>query len=594
MSIPVPVGTVPVMPKDAADESPQSPCRSAPYYVSALSVVGVVAALARDAGGAYLIAESLALLLQAASWAAWVYHLWVKRQVRRAGALSDAGLTVTGFLLGGLIALWTGRFDALAITMTSLIAGLLLVDFIAGFFARLQARMDRPVELLRVALRPWGCLILITTILLAIPLATHSGVPDYRHNFWLHIANSAFNAVSAASLVGTSTYDFGAEYALFGQAVIVVTTQLAGFFFAAIGLAMARPFLKSEVRLGTVFKCIAAAQVVAIAFVWTSWHDADVGGLVTRAGWGLTHVGSAIFNSGWTLRADGMAAYFNEPRVYSVVALLSVAGSIGLPILIDLTRRGPVTKGNSGGAAPWKSVPQMEAAAALILLVCLAGFIWVCEAPRFMPEKLVPRRPVDFGGDRVCLRDDMGHRQRWTMSVFISSTLRSAGLQSTPLSEGAMSWPTYFAMLGMMTLGGSVGGVAGGMRVSALLIPLLVLFSGRLGWASRPGGMEARRCLLVGAARIAAVTLLLNVGGVLALSMSTDGTWYETIFDGVAAVGNVGLSTGLALHLTSAGRLAMMLCMVAGRLVPIIMWLNLAARLQRLVGEQPNPEPVIS
>jgi len=582
------------MPKDVTDESSHSACSSAPIYVSALSIAAVIAALARDAGGVYLMAEWIAWPIQAGSCAAWVHHLWINRRVWRDGARVDFGLTATGLLAGGCIALWTGRVDALAVTMTSLIAGLLLVEFIAGFFARLQARMDRPAEILRVALRPWLCLIVITTILLAIPLATRSGVPDFRHNFWLHIANSAFNAVSAAGLVGTSTYGFGTEYALFGQAVIVVTTQLAGFLFAAMGLAMARPFLKTEVRLGTVFKCIAAVEVVAIAVVWTSWHDADAGGMAARAGWGLTHVGSAIFNSGWTLRADGLATYFNEPRVYSVVALLSVVGSIGLPILIDLTRRSPATNGNSGGAAPWKTVPQMEAAAALILLVSLAGFIWVCEAPRFMPEQLVPRRPVDFGGDRVCLRDDMGHRQRWTMSVFISSTLRSAGLQSTPLSEGATSWPTYLAMLGMMALGGSVGGVAGGMRVSALLIPLLVIFSGRLGWASRPGGMEARRCLLTGAARIAAVMVLLNVGGVLTLSMSTDGTWYERVFDGVAAVSNVGLSTGLALHLTSAGRLAMMLCMVAGRLVPIIMWLNLVARLQRLVGHHPNPEPVLS
>lgn len=582
------------MPKDVTDASSHSPCRSAPFYVSVLSIAAVMAALARDASGVYLIAEWLAWLIQAGSWAAWVHHLWINRRVRREGARVDFGVTAAGFLSGGCMALATGRFDTLAVTMTSLIAGLLLVEFAAASYSRLQARMDRPAELLRVVLRPWGCLILITTVLLAIPLATRSGVPDYRHNFWLHVANSAFNAVSASCLVGTSTYGFGAEYALFGQAVIVVTTQLAGFLFAAMGLAMARPFLKSEVRLGTVFKWIAAVEVVAIAVVWTSWHDADAGGMAARAGWGLTHIGSAIFNSGWTLRADGLATYFNEPRVYSVVALLSVVGSIGLPILIDLTRRSPATNGNSGGAAPWKTVPQMEAAAALILLVCLAGFIWVCEAPRFMPEELVPRRPVDFGGDRVCLRDDIGHRQRWTMSVFISSTLRSAGLQSAPLSEGAMSWPTYIAMLGMMSLGGSVGGVTGGMRVSALLIPLLVLFSGRLGWASRPGGMEARRCLLVGAARIAAVTLLLNVGGVLTLSMSTDGTAYERAFDGVAAVSNVGLSTGLALHLTSAGRLAMMLCMVAGRFVPIFMWLSMVARLQRLVGVQPNPEPVLS
>lgn len=587
-----------MLPVGSAEQSHDSKSR-VPAYLPALAVMAAGATLARSADNEYLVPGWLAFSLQFPALIAWCIFVWGSECNK-----VDRAFTITAISLGSLLAISVGHLDALAVTTTSFICGMLSIDLLTRKFHEFSARLDRPIEALRSLMPSWFLLIFLITVVLALPIATRSGVPDYRHNFWQHIGNSAFNAVSAACLVGTSTYSFRDEYATLGKAVIVMTTQLSGFMFAAIGLAIIRPFLKTRVSLASVCKCLVALQLIAIIVTFTAWHDSDVSGSAARLAWSFIHVGSAFFNSGWTLRPDGFATYLNEPRVYASIALLAIFGSIGVPILIDLVR-GPdnvekkvkssdrrepaVARGGVSGrtihnpamSSPCSLLPPYEAVAALTLLVCVAGFLWVCEAPGFLSDSLVPRRPVDFGGGRVCLRDDIGHRERWTLSVFIAATVRSAGLQSTPMSEGALSWPSYAAMIGAMILGGSAGGMAGGFRVTALLLPLIVIFSSRLRWASVPGGMEARKILLASPLSIAALSVLMNVTATATLAGTTDATWYECAFEAVAATSGVGLSTGLSLHLTPVARVAMMLFMLAGRMVPIVLWCRLASRVGR-------------
>lgn len=574
----------------AGSDVPKSPASTRrPANVLIFTLIAVAAALARAADGRLLIPDGGVFALQLPALVSWCHLVWTSR--RKPGNTADGVLTLVAVGLGASLAINAGRLDSFFVTTTCYIAGSLFVDELTRVFSRLADSIDRPRDVLRAILPPWLVLIVLATILLSVPVATKSGVPDYRHNFWLHIGNSAVNAVSVACLVGTSTYSLGEEYSLFGKWVIVVLTQVVGLFFAAIGLAIIRPFLHSTIPLQKVVKLAIALQIIGILVMSTAWHDADAPSPLARTWWGLIHSQSALFNSGWMLPSDGLAQYFKTPAIYTTVLLLAITGAIGLPVLLDLLRRRPHTASHQfRPLPPWKQLPQWEAATALALVVGVAVSIWLFETPRFLPDNLVPQRPFDFEGSRVCLRDDIGHRDRWTMSVFIASTLRSAGLQSVPVSEGAMSWPSYVVMIGAMLLGGSAGGMAGGLRTTAILLPLIVIFTGRLRWASQPGGMEARRCLLVGGLQIAAATILLNLAAVLALAATIDATWYDRTFEAVAATNSVGLSTGLTLHLTAAGRVAMMLFMIAGRLVPIILWLRLTARLHELAPSATEPE----
>ena len=492
--------------------------RSRVPFLIVLGVIAVAATLARDANGrAYLPMWALAIA-QTPLVVVWAIS------VQKAGRLIDRALLCVVATGAAAMALRQRSAEVFYTATTSFIAAQLLLEWLVGVYRRIDDRVLEPAGLLGLVLRSWAAVVVAGTILLSLPLATHSWVPDYRHNFWLHIVNCAHDAVSSACLVGLGVYDFGGNYAMFGQLVIVALTQLSGMAFAALGLAAVQPFLSRVIRLREVLIVSLVVQVVANLIMAPFWSSGDATGWAQRLLWGVVHAGSALWNSGWMLRSDGLSAYLSDTVIFSTLALLTIAGSLGVPVLIDLIRgtagRGPIPQ------PVWRGLASWEAGGALVLLVLGAGLLFFFETPRVVPERLVSARPVDFGEGRVSIRDDIGPRARWSMSAFQSATLRSAGLQSFPLSQGAISWPSYGVMLLWMMIGGSSGGVAGGMRLSALLLVAMTLFARRLAWAT-PGGDDVRSRILRRCVWWALLWLLLNVTVVLILALVTDGTGYE-------------------------------------------------------------------
>jgi trk system potassium uptake protein TrkH len=195
-----------------------------------------------------------------------------------------------------------------------------------------------------------------------------------------------------------------------------------------------------------------------------------------------------------------------------------------------------------------------------------------------LPDAWVPERPVDLGSNRIALGDEMPRRTRWSRAVFVSATLRSAGMGSTPVTQGALSWPSYGLLCLGMFVGGSAGGVSGGLRTSGLLLLCICLFSGRDTWNSLPGGPAARRTIVRRSLMFLPLWLGLNIISIALLAVTSGGTAYELVLDGTAACNSVGLTTGLSLHLTWAGRLSMIAIMIGGRVVPVAYWLAVSRR----------------
>jgi trk/ktr system potassium uptake protein len=546
-------------------------------HLQVLAGLAAAAALARDASGVAYLPDWVLALAQTP-----LVLVWTLGQKGGNGSTGKASRPLDGALhslvaLAAAVIAWRFRSPGVFFTATTcFIVAQLVLGWLAELYHRVDKRILEPAGLLPLVGRSWSLIVIAGAVLLTLPAATHSWVPDYRHNFWLHVVTSAHAAVSSACLVGGGVYDMGSDYTLFGQVVIVTLTQLSGMAFAALGLAAIQPFLSRVVRLRTVLLALLILQLVAILIMAPSWSPADAEGLLQRVWWGVVYAGSALWNSGWMLRADGMAAYLSNSVIFSVLALLAIVGSLSLPVLLDLIGASESHhRASSPARTPWRRLPSYEAGGALVMLLLGASLLFLFETPQIVPVRLVPSRPLDFGEGRVSIRDDIGHGARWSMCAFQSATLRSAGMQSFPLPQGAISWPSYALMLAWMAIGGSAGGVAGGMRLSVLLLPALALFLGRSAW-SMPGGEIVRTRLLRGCTRWILLWLLLNVTVVLGLASLTDGTWYECVFEAVAAINGVGLSTGLTLHLTWAGRLAMIVIILLGRLLPVAFWLGLS------------------
>jgi len=585
-----------IKPDDAlAADGPARPAGSG--WLTAAVTVAAAAVLARRADGVSVLPTWALCALQIAAVAAWLHWRCGWFGLGGGGPYSgvDRWLTVLTAAAAVDLSLHRGRPEIGLTAMTLFAAGLLLLDAGGRLYERLEAAAACPGRVLRLLAGPWAGMILLTTVLLSLPIATHSAAPDYRHNFWDHILNSGYTAVSAACLVGTSIYGLGDDYSLFGRAIIVVATHLAGLAAAAVGLATVRPFLLHAWRLRTVWMVGLGLEAAAIAVMVSSWRPEDAASFSARLGWGVVHAGAALSNSGLILRHDGLARYLGDSAVFTAITTLAVVGSLGLPVLLDLLlgRRGsPVAapgdprNGPAAGAMPypWHSLPSAEAVTAFLLLLGGAALLWFFETPWpadypwSLPDRWVPQRPLYFEDGGGSLRDDLPGTRRWTLAVYTSATLRSAGLQSVAVAEGALSWPGFGTVLLWMFLGGGVGGTAGGLRTAALALPVLCLLRRRR-WAETPGGESVRRLIWRAVLPWWPVWAAVNAGSVWLLHVSGAVYGSDAALEAVAAVNGVGLSTGVAIHLTWSGRLAMILLMLVGRLGPTAYWLALSDRL---------------
>lgn len=570
----------------------------------AAGIAGIAAAagaLFRGPDGALWASAWASALLQLPLAAGWFGRRFLKSTVpsepnapglgagaaphRDGHGASDRTLGILVIVGAAVLAFHNSSVDVFFSAITTFILGSAAVDRLAALYRRLERGITEPHGVVRALARPWGMMLVVATALLSLPVATKSAVPDYQHNFWLHVLSSGYSAVSAASLVGTSVYSLGGDYTLFGQCVIIIVTQLSGMGFAALGLAAIRPFLKNDIPLRDVLLIAFILQVVAVAILGFAWPVGPAAEGFGRLGQIILYTTDAIWNSGWTLGPDGLAPHLSHAAVFTTITTLAVVGSLGLPIILDLIRdprgrrTGRVVTARPAVLPPWCRLAPWEAGAALALLVAVALLVFFFETPRFLPDGLVPSRPVDLGVGRVSIRDDHTHQERWTLSVFVSATLRSAGMQSMPLSPGAISWPTYGVVLLSMIVGGSLGGTGGGLRTTTVLVAAIALLYGRAAWSAHQNGTKVRRLLMARAVMYVPLWLGLNGAAVALLFATTDGTWYERLFDATAAINGAGLSTGLSLHLTAAGRLSIMAVMVLGRWLPYLYWVNVACKL---------------
>jgi len=553
------------------------------------AVVAAGAALARDAGGQYLLPAWLAMLLQAPAVLVWLHarcNWFGLGEAGGSGSLwqrfstGERRLTAMALLAAAGLAVHLRSADAFIIGATAFVTGQLLIDAAAGLYRSVREAIERPLTLLRRLLSAWFMVIFAASALLAIPLATRSSVPDYRHNFWSHVLAACFDAVATGCLIGPGIFSFAEDYSLPGQAVMLMTAQFAGLCFATLGLCVFQRLVGRNIPLRRFLMTLIALQGIGTGVIWLGVARADGSAGPVQLWRALCIASSAIWNCNLLPQPGGLTASLHNPFVFSAVTSLAMIGSIGLPIIWSLIFPGGwrTDRDAQSPRGVFAGLPHCEAAAAFVLLAGGAMLVFLLESPRFLPEGFVPSRPLELGGSQVPLRDETDHAERWRRSVFLSVALRSAGLQCAPVAEGAISLPMYVLCLTLMFIGGGAAGVAGGVRTTAILIPLIVLLSGVRAGGQVDDGATLRRRLSWMTLLWFTLWTLINAASVAGLWLTTQASGYEILFDALAATNGVALSTGLLPHLTWLGRLMIIAVMIAGRWLPAAFWIWTARR----------------
>ncbi|HEY8470910.1 MAG TPA: potassium transporter TrkG, partial [Longimicrobiales bacterium] len=273
----------------------------------------------------------------------------------------------------------------------------------------------------------------------------------------------------------------------------------------------------------------------------------------------IFHAVSAFCNAGYTVFRGGLAPFAGDPVTQTIFITLVVLGGLGFLVLEELrlfATRSPRPRLSLHARLVLVATAALIALGAILFLLfewnnALSPFPWYV-------------RPFQ--------------------AVFLSVMPRSAGFST--LDYGELTSASLFLTLLLMTIGGSPGSTAGGVKTTtvALLVALAVArLRGRLaadafGRTIPESTIQRAIGLVVLAIALTAAAILLlqltELGGV-PYSAAPERFWALT-FEAVSAFNIVGLSMGVTPDLSQAGKLLLTVLMFVGRVGPFTLVASMA------------------
>jgi len=408
----------------------------------------------------------------------------------------------------------------------------------------------------------------------------------------MSVIDALFTSTSAVCVTGLTVQDTGSYFTGFGHGIILMLIQIGGLglitltaFFALFGrgglgvgesLALRGMMSYENVgQIGRTLRCMIGVtfgfEALGALLLYVSTRaDFPSSGEATVAS--LFHAISAFCNAGLSLYTTSFERYAADVPVNLIMTTLIILGGLGFPVIMNILGRRVLTRGQGRPRSRWsihtKTVFVMTAA---LLIIGTLGF-FLLEA-----DGVLAGRPLG---------------ERFLISYFESVTARTAGFNTVRTSFLAL--PTIFLLAILMFVGGSPGGTAGGVKTVSLGLVLASIWSmfggtGRVEIFKRRVSDSIVREALV----VVAMGILVVSGGTFFLLIAEDLTMKQVLFEVVSAFGTVGLSTGVTPTLSAAGKVALILIMLTGRIGPLTLALAIGQRREQRFYDYAEEQVVI-
>lgn len=422
----------------------------------------------------------------------------------------------------------------------------------------------RDISPMKLILGGYCLIILVGSILLALPVSTREGV-------WTPLTDCFFTATSATCVTGLIRFDTFTHWSLFGQLVILGMIQIGGIGFMTVAI-LALILMRRKIGLSErslMQNSISAPQLGGIIHMTkfialgTVAFEA-LGALllsfsfVPRFGWkkgvyfSVFHSISAFCNAGFDLMGgttgqfSSLTGYVGDWYVNIVIMLLIFIGGLGFFVWYDLgSKRFRLRKLNL------QSKMVLSISIGLVVIGTI-GFM------------LLEYHSSAYEG--------MSVGEKLLASLFQSVTARTAGFNTTDYT--GMSEAGIFLMIQLMLVGGSTGSTAGGIKTTTFWVLCISIFTTFF----RKKNIEAfGRRLEEGITRTAScifMTYLLMTTTVAILISAMEGLPLLTcLFESVSAMATVGLTLGITPSLGMVSKLLLAFLMLCGRVGSITMLL---------------------
>lgn len=403
------------------------------------------------------------------------------------------------------------------------------------------------------------CLILFGTLLLSLPIATHSPITVFA---------ALFTATSAVTVTGLNIIDPGSTFTHFGQIVLAVLIQIGGLGFVTLAVVAALTLgkkigLKQQALVLEAFNQTSVSKIrqTAFAVLKISTSIEIIGVIILTLWWwpkstfvsalysATFHTVSAFNNSGFSLYSNNLTGFVDDPVTILTMSALIILGGIGFTVLSDVSAR-----------RRWATLrPYTKIVLLGTLALNLIGFacIWILEFNN--PGTL---GPLSVQGQALAA---------WFQSV----TTRTAG--SNSIDIGQLTDSSALVMSLLMFIGGGSLSTASGIKVGTFIVLLAAAYSyifGRkevsiLKRSISPEIVQKSLALLL-------VTTALAFIAVFLISVLDKAPFLSIVFEVLSAIGTVGLTRDLTPHLSSSSQSILIVLMYAGRLGPLTLIYSLA------------------
>jgi len=406
----------------------------------------------------------------------------------------------------------------------------------------------------------FSLIVLVGTILLALPWTTESGEPTAP-------IDAFFTAVSASAVTGLIVVDTQDHWNFLGELVILILIQAGGLGFmvgAALVLASMRrgqslrdslllqdgsPTVSLEEATRLTWRILRFIVVVeAIGAAVLAARFARDESLPVAIWHGIFTSVAAFCNAGFDLQGGfrSMAFYADSPWVNLAIVLLIQAGALSYITFSDVwvKRR-------------WRTltldVKLVLLTNAVVLALGTAGF-------------LVLEWSASMAG--------LDGWAKLLAALFQSTSMRTAGFASVGFGE--VHPATLFMTIAIMMVGGAAGSTAGGIKLATLAILVVTVIATVRGEAE-PQAFGRRIATALVFRAMAVTSLFVAAHFVLTLALSIteesiaghDFGILTLMFETMSGLATVGLSTGITPEVSGPGKVILCLAMYIGRLGPL-------------------------
>ena len=428
------------------------------------------------------------------------------------------------------------------------------------------------------------CAIVIGTILLSLPFAVEEGNS-------LSFLDSLFTATSATCVTGLIVKDTGTFFSPFGKGVIFFLIQIGGLgimtFSTLFAIVLGRRLtIKENViihralnqqkveGLKNLIKYILlitfGVELIGAACLFFRWTHTENWSTSETLINSIFHSVSAFCNAGFSFFSESFTKYAQDPYINIIMMLLIFIGGIGFIVILDIPKLFSLGK-------PIRRVSvQAKLALTVSLILITLGAVFILFTERNNALSGLP-----LGG-------------RISTSLFQAITPRTAGFNT--INIGALLPQTMFLIILFMFIGASPGSTGGGIKTCTFGVVLATMFS-MMNNKNRVSVFK--RTIPKEVVRRAMVVFLLALSWVFCATMimlftergylqGIERGFMRVLFEVTSAFGTVGLSTGITPHLSSLGKLLIIVTMFVGRIGPLTVALSVALRQDKIMFTYPE------